>query len=255
MNQAFVTLLSSEDYLKAVLVLNNNLKQINSQYPLLVMVTDNIINNVQPYLEKENIFFKIVEYLHYSKEVEERDKGTYLLNIASKLSVFSLKEYDKIVFIDADSIFLSNIDDLFNYPDGAMYEEPGEFMGFAGMFVCCPRNHYLPYYLTIVQNFPIWESDLLGSLWFPFKTNLDYHIPSKYFVNITLENLNDISINKICGIHFCYYYKPWKYNSVEEYIKDYNKEFHGPHYNRKKIISFYFNQYLLPLKEKYPELF
>lgn len=40
MNCAYVTLLSSEDYLKPVLILNRNLKELNTNYPLHVMVTD-----------------------------------------------------------------------------------------------------------------------------------------------------------------------------------------------------------------------
>ena len=53
MRYAFCTLLSSKDYLVPVLILNRNLHDINSQYPLIVMVTNNIINDVKNYLDKE----------------------------------------------------------------------------------------------------------------------------------------------------------------------------------------------------------
>ena len=45
MNKAYITLLSSEDYLEAVLVLNYSLRLVNSQYPLVVYVTNQVYNN------------------------------------------------------------------------------------------------------------------------------------------------------------------------------------------------------------------
>lgn len=255
MKQAYVTLLSSHNYLKAVIALNQNLIDLNSQYSLLVMVTENIAQQVIPYLQKEKILYQVVNYLNYSTITQKRFKDSYILNIASKLNVFLLKEYDKVVYIDADSFFLTNIDELFNYPDGAMYAEPGCNYGFAGMFVCCPKNHMLEYYIAIIEKFDIWESDLLGALWFPFKTNKDYRIPFQYFVNITLQNLDTYDLTSIKGIHFCYKYKPWNYNDVSEFLQDFNKEFvkHSNH-NRFIYVGYYIQKYLIPIQNKYPEL-
>lgn len=254
MKQAFVTLLSSEDYIAPVLILNRNFKDIKSQYPLLVMVTNNILQKAKKYLDKEQVFYKEVNFLEYSEITKEKDAGTYLLNIASKMNVFTLFEYDKIVFIDADSIFFQNIDDLFNYPDGAMYEEPNHIDGFAALFVCTPQNHDLDFYMTLLQSQYMWESDLLGRLWFPFKSNSEYRIPTNYFLNITLENLDCQDFTQVKGIHFCYYYKPWKYQTVEEYLTDYYKEFEIGSYIRQNIIQYYFDCYLKPLRKDYPEL-
>ena len=254
MNQVFVTLLSSEDYIAPVLILNRNLKDLNSQYPLLVMVTENILPKAQKYLNAENIFYKKVNFLEYSEETKIRDAGTYLLNIASKMNVFTLTEYDKVVFIDADSIFLQNIDELFNYPDGAMYAEPNHDEGFAALFVCTPRNHNLDYYMALLHTQYMWESDLLGKLWFPFKSNADYQISTNYFLNITIENLDYWDFRYVKGIHFCYHYKPWKYQTVENYLIDYYKEFEVGSYIRQNIIQYYFDYYLTPLRKEYPEL-
>ncbi len=254
MKQAFCTLLSSEDYLIPILILNRNLSNLKSQYPLLVMVTDNIINNIKYYLEKENINYTVINFISYSTMVQQQEAESYILNIASKLGIFTLVDYDKLIYIDADSIFLKNIDELFNYPDGAMYAEPGHQAGFAGMFVCIPKNHNLDFYLTILKHKPIWESNLLEELWFPYKSNKDYQIPFNFFINITIQVLDIFSINDFYGIHFCYYYKPWKYTSVQQYLDAYYKEFTIKSINRQIIIEFYFNTYLIPLWNDYPEL-
>ena len=254
MKQAFATLLSSEDYIAPVLILNRNLKELKSQYPLLVMVTKNVVDKAEQYLKKENILYKIVDFLEYSEITKQKDAGTYLLNIASKMNVFTLTEYDKVVFIDADSMFFQNIDDLMNYPDGAMYAELGHINGFAGLFVCIPKNHNLNYYMTLLHSQYMWESDLLGELWFPFKSNIEYQISTNYFVNITLENLEDWNIYDIKGIHFCYHYKPWKYNNINEYFQDYYKEFNNISLQRENIVRFYFEYYLNPLRKEYIDL-
>lgn len=253
MNYAYVTLLSSFDYLKAALVLNRNLKELNSQYPLVVLVTEDIYDQVIIYLQKENIETVKVPVLKYSLETTEKTPSQRLLNIASKMNVLNLKQYKKIVYIDIDSVFFKTVDELFDYPDGAMLEEPGENMGFAGLFVCCPEHHVLDYYMTILEHHYLWESDLLGTMWFPFKTNNDYRIPSKYFFNI---NRNDFKMyypikQKIYGLHFCAKDKPWLYNNGREY----NKIFREYDPIRDELIQFYFRHYLNPLKEDYPELF
>ena len=45
-NMAYVTLLSTNDYLDAVLVLNKSLQRVNSKYPLLVMVVNTIFTPI-----------------------------------------------------------------------------------------------------------------------------------------------------------------------------------------------------------------
>jgi hypothetical protein len=46
MNYAYITLLSSYDYLDAVLVLNASLKSQDTKYPLVCAVTEDIYDNI-----------------------------------------------------------------------------------------------------------------------------------------------------------------------------------------------------------------
>ena len=259
MNYAYVTLLSSEDYLPAVLILNQNLKNVNSRYPLLVAVTENIYETVKPYLEAENILYKLIPFLEYTKETQDRwmkDWGTkYTLNICSKFLLFKFYEYDKLVYIDSDIIIYQNIDRLFMYPDGALYNDNGR--PFIGLFTFIPQNHKADYYYILSNCCGIIESDVLEPLFFPFKSNVDYRIPFEYYVNITYDNLDDYDFQTIKVYHFCYKYKPWKYNSPEEYLKTFYDGFDEkkPYSeNRKIIVEDYFDLYYYPLLNKYPEL-
>lgn len=252
MNNAYITLLSSVDYLPATLILNQNLKDVKSVYPLLVAVTENIFSEVQPYLEKENILYKIIPFMTYSKKIQEDFSGTHILNIASKFALFKFYEYDKLIYLDSDILIYENIDDLFLYPDGAMYDDNGN--SFIGLFSFIPKNHNADFYYVLSQIFPLIESDILQDLFFPFKSNPQYRIPFEYYVNITLENLDFYNKNEFKVVHFCYKYKPWHYHSVIEYMNKFNKEFKYSNKNRESIIQDYFNKYLIPLRNKYPEL-
>ena len=254
-NYAYVTLLSSEDYLPAVLILHKNLKQVQSQYPLIVAVTENIFNQVKPYLEQERILYKIIPFLEYTQETKDRwmiKRGTaYSLNIAAKFAIFKFYEFDKLVYIDSDIMIYQNIDNLFNYPDGALYDDDGQ--PFIGLFVFIPKNHPADYYYTLSLVLHRIESDILEPLFFPFKSNPDYRIPYEYYINVT-NNLELTPFNQIKVIHFCYNYKPWRYLNANSFFYDYNKEFPNEHsQSRWRIINDYMDNYLIPLFKKYPE--
>lgn len=258
MNYAYVTLLSSMDYILPVLALNQNFKEINSQYPLYVMITEDIYDKASIYLKKESINYIKVPVIKYSDTTINNTQDKHILLTASKLNIFNLYQFNKVIYIDADCLLLKNIDELFNYPDGAMYDEEDE-CGFSGLFVCTPQNHPIDYYISLLQSNrqnTMWDGDLLGNLWFPFKTNLDYRIPYSYFINITTENLEELRQTiSIYGIHFCYKYKPWRYNSSTEFIKDYTTELKNYGTARIELVEFYIQFFIKPLKNKYPELF
>ena len=259
MNQAFVTLLSSIDYIPAICSLNANLIEVESKFPLYVMVTENIYDEAIKYLLLEDIKYIKVPVVYYSKLTRDNTKDPRLLSIASKMNIFTLHQFDKVVYLDADCVILDNIDDLFDYPDGAMYDEGGATTGFVGLFVCTPSAHALKYYMLILQHESsnMWESDLLEPLWFPFKTNPDYRIPPNYFVNINRDDFDNVALDApIKVVHFCNKAKPWNYTTPEDFfsaIREY-KDLNSSQL-RYDIIEFYINHYILPLKNQYPELF
>lgn len=113
--------------------------------------------------------------LEYSSMMKEKFQNTTRSNIlytASKIQVFTLKEWDKMVYIDADTIFLQNADELFEYPDGAMIKYPNDPYGFSGLFVFCPGNHDEDdFYPTVMREHFCADGDLLGKFWFFVKTS------------------------------------------------------------------------------------
>lgn len=106
----YVCLLSTDNYLEGVLVLNYNLQQLHSTHDLLCLITDNISDKTKDILNFFNIKYKIVKNLKYdSDQSYTRWNPTF-----SKFYVFSLTEYNKVVYLDSDFLILENIDHLFN---------------------------------------------------------------------------------------------------------------------------------------------
>lgn len=99
MNNIYATLLSSDSYLSGVLGLNYSLIRSKSTYKLLVIATDNLSLNAFKILEQNNINYIIKPYLLY------KTNGFWRGTI-NKFHIFSLLEYSKICFLDADIIIL-----------------------------------------------------------------------------------------------------------------------------------------------------
>ena len=184
--EAWITLLSTINYLPAVLVLNETLKQNNTKYPLVVGIAEDIWeDSLIKILLKNGIIPEKITKLTYSISVQKKHKGETVLNTASKISLFSLINYDKLVFIDADVYIKENIDELFNYKDGSILcyfddKVEGQLWGFSSLFVFKPLNHRWKEYNIIMNALNSFDGDFIGRTWFHIRDNEEYRIPDYY---------------------------------------------------------------------------
>lgn len=210
MKQGYITLLSTENYLEGVLVLAVSLRQAHSQYPLIVAITENLSKNdyVIQSLKKFNCLIEILPLLEYSNVVKKDYENHSVLNTASKIGIFRLTNWDKLVYIDADVMVIKNLDFVFNFPDGSMLYTPLSIpkFGTTSLFVFEPKNHqeveFLEHLICYANCF---DGDLLGKLWF--------HVPQDPRYQIPFETLKDYSFpfddTNVCAIHFVNQPKPW----------------------------------------------
>ena len=109
---AYITLLSSDDYVWGVLGLYYSLKKKNKcKYPLIVIVTQDISTETINILIKNNISYKIVKTIYFPEMpgISGLNPKRYI-TCANKIYIYNFTEYDKVMFIDADCIILFNID-------------------------------------------------------------------------------------------------------------------------------------------------
>lgn len=213
--KAFITLLSSKDYWMSTVILNESLKKTNSKYNLIVAVTEDILDTeIVEIFDKYHILYVVIPVFKYSDSTIEsaKQKGfDTVLNTASKICIFDLDYFDKLVYLDSDSVVLENIDNLMDFPDGSMlYDEDP----FSGLFVFNPKNHCTEMYKTILSHSKHFDGDMFSNLWFHVKDNLDYRIDISYFYPIYRKKDNI----KVKAVHFINKPKPWLVN-MEEYIK------------------------------------
>ena len=158
--------------LPRILLLNYRLKKFNSSYPFLVLLPKDS-RQIISVLEKENIAYKVC------KELDE-----------NYFSLFcSLKEYNKVVYLNLDIYPNSNLDFLFSYPDGSAYysgrnitpEE--EILANDAILVFEPRYHHEYFYnIQYLLNDLPQERPPISHLWFHVKTSKAHQIEENGFM-------------------------------------------------------------------------
>lgn len=222
MNYAYVTILSSLDYLDGLLVLNKSLQRVNSKYPLVAVITKDIFSKeLYDICQEHGIKVEVVFPLQYCEKTRIANAGEPVLNTASKIQIFNLVHYDKLVYLDIDIIVLKNFDDLFTFKDGSILEnpeadDPYDPGVYTSLFVFEPKNHSYNLYKFLIENYTCFDGNLIEELFFFFKTDKTYAIPTNY-MRMTWFSNNDLP--DIRSIHFCGNPKPWE----KEYIFNENR--------------------------------
>ncbi|KAL0697480.1 hypothetical protein Bca4012_053602 [Brassica carinata] len=110
---AYVTLLhSSEDYVCGAIALGQSIRQSGSRHDMILLHDDSITNRSRIGLSLAGWKLRLVERICGPFS----EKGSYNEWNYSKLRVWQVTDYDKLVFIDADFIIAKNVDYLFSYP-------------------------------------------------------------------------------------------------------------------------------------------
>ncbi|WWC58394.1 uncharacterized protein I303_100934 [Kwoniella dejecticola CBS 10117] len=138
--KAWVTLITNPQYIAGVLTLHRTLTSVSS-YPLVVMTTPSLSLQSREIIEYAGI--EIIEVPHLSPSAAQHtgfDPSFVRFNDAwTKIRVFGLDQFERIILIDSDMIFLRSMDELFDL------ELPGDdWIGAAPACICNPfkLKHY-----------------------------------------------------------------------------------------------------------------
>lgn len=158
--RAYVTLVTNEDYGLGALALARSLKRAGAQAPLVVLATSGAGRLGE--LEAEGCRIVEAAPLPLSAAFRERHARPALHGAApftkgwkpafhdpldnfAKLRLWELAEYERVVFLDADTIVVRNIDRLLDYPEFSaapnLYGTLGDFHRLnSGVFVAAPSG-------------------------------------------------------------------------------------------------------------------
>lgn len=109
----WTTLLATDDYVWGVIGLHYSLQRVETDYPLIVIATDNLSQETFDILKKANIQYRIFPYKEFI--IQEDDYTHYSCTI-NKFYAWTFTEYEKVGFIDADVLINLNIDFFFRFP-------------------------------------------------------------------------------------------------------------------------------------------
>jgi len=214
MKKAYVTLTSNDLFVPGAVAAIKSLRMTKTQYPILCMVSEEVSEENLDILREAGCETILVDKIHSEVSGEDGDRfevGKNWLTF-TKLNVFNMTDYDKIVYIDADCVVLKNIDEMFDFPtlSGYVLAHTGELE--AGVLVLQPSEEIFNEILSFInkENWTNHDQSLLN--WF-FRNHKDnfHHLSNDYhFCHKLYHNQDPMLLNKgLVKIIEFNGYKPW----------------------------------------------
>jgi len=230
---SYVTLVTNPDYALGALALARSLIMCDSRWPLTVLAVRDV-DRLEA-LEALDCEVRFVEPLPVSDGFRRRHsreaqhgaapftKGNKPLfhdpldNFA-KLRLWELEQFEKVIFLDADTLVTRNMDRLFGYPEFAaapnLYESLADFDRLnSGVFVAQPSQRtYEAMLQSLVEPGAFWRrtDQTFLEAYFPEWHGLPYIYNTLQYVWFNLPKLWDWQ--RIYLIHY-QYEKPWEENN------------------------------------------
>ena len=226
-NNAFVTLTSNDLFVPGAIAVVKSLRLSGTKYPIFCMVSEEVSEENIQKIEDSGCTTIKVDKIHSNISGEDGDRfevGKNWLTF-TKLNVFNLTQFDKIVYIDADCIVMMNIDEMFDFPAfcGYTLAHTGELE--AGVLILEPNNEVFNEILSFLdkENWVHHDQSLLNWFFREHKDNFnhlsnEYHFCHKPYHNNdpSLVSKGEAKIIEFNG------YKPW----IESRWKDGNDWFY-----------------------------
>ncbi|TNN14502.1 Glycogenin-1 isoform 1 [Schistosoma japonicum] len=126
MCEAFITLATNDEYACGALVWAHSLRQVKTTKKIACMVTKQVSKQI---LDIANSVFDHVELVDVLDSKDETNLALLSrpdLGVTfTKLHCWRLVQYTKAVFMDADTLVLKNVDDLFEREELSAAPDPG----------------------------------------------------------------------------------------------------------------------------------
>lgn len=143
-NYCWTTLLSTDNFLLGVLGLAFSLQKVQTDYPLIVLAANNLSQATFNILDKYNISYVKYPPLTFNKD-------DYYGCTINKFYAWKLTDFDKVCFIDADTVVMTNIDFFFSFqPFSSCVDNDGRVFG--ALFLLKPNNDFADYIFNNLIN-------------------------------------------------------------------------------------------------------
>lgn len=242
---AYVTFLSNRNYLDGVLALNKSLKLVKAKYPLFCLLSKNVEPDVVSELNSNGIdSIQLKECVTEDTGVNKDAAYANWNYTFDKLYMWSLTQFEKIVFVDADMIVTANIDHLFEKKAfsaalaGVLFPtcENIKILN-SGLLVLSPDLEILKRMLEIAKvlipemrskGLPVGDQDIINAYmpdWFEHKELIlddAYNLYAHYLQCYMRHHNYSFNPKKGKQIHIVHYVgveKPWMVNTPLQFMK------------------------------------
>ncbi|KAL1867242.1 hypothetical protein Plec18167_008783 [Paecilomyces lecythidis] len=145
--RVWASLITHEEYLPGILTLAFSLQLVGSKYPLVALYTDTVPETVLAALDARSIRRQKVALLKPSGSKDFKNDARFV-DTWTKLSAFSLVNFDRVVLLDCDMLVRRNPDELMTLElDPSSANGDGQRV-FAASHACCcnplKKEHYPP---------------------------------------------------------------------------------------------------------------
>ena len=145
MPSVWTTLITNTKYLSGLLTLDYSLKNNGTKYPLVALYTDTFPEEGRKALDIRKIPKKRVNYLLPSVHKDFSNDPRFY-DCWSKLTPFSLEEYDRVVQLDSDMLVTRNMDELMDVELDSADSDGSRKRVFAASHACVCNPLKKPHY-------------------------------------------------------------------------------------------------------------
>ncbi|KAM7541284.1 hypothetical protein Aperf_G00000024046 [Anoplocephala perfoliata] len=226
--QSYVTLATNDEYAIGALVLGYSLRLSKTNKELTILITEGVPHNFRELLKAVYDNLVVVKPQHSREDAHLYSLRRPDLGITyTKLYCWKLIEFTKCVFLDADTIVLQNIDELFQRKElSAAPDTSWPDIFNSGVFVyrpCLETFYELSLLAKTKGSFDGGDQGLLNEYFSNWSTEtLDKHLPFSYNCSCwVLPNDNLMFYTRPAAwkkfgsqvkvAHFAGYEKPWKH--------------------------------------------
>lgn len=255
MNYAYITVLTSADYLEGVRTLLYSLKRTGSAYPLVVLVPEGFDDGLRKILLAWGCRVEQAARVDLGQYAQQNPRP-YWNETFFKLRIFAMEQYDKLLYIDSDMIVLDNLDHLFSCTHITACQGGKLIYGWedmnSGLMLIEPNVQEFDALMNLIP--AVCESKIRANCGFG-----DQDVISHYYKNFNRKwegsnrlderyNANIRCIHELCVhfgyenikvIHFVGAKKPWMFTPFEmaKYLVDHT--LHHRRYQAKCAAKYY----------------
>ena len=254
MKQAYVTVITNERFYPGLCALKYSLEKVGSKYPLVAVVPKTLDEQTRALIQGLDLGISELDHIELSEEFKANNPAKRWNETLFKLSVFRLKEFDKVVLLDLDMVVSKNIDELFDCPDmsavaagrcihedwtrlnsGVMVVVPDENV-YSGLLACLQDA----YNERLAQGYGFGDQDVVNCYFRDWPSRDELHLSEIYnCMTICAKKLSSVyGFDNLKILHFAEAKKPWEF-TAKLYCAWIGRRILLGEFAQLKLLSFY----------------